>query len=78
MNGSGATAWSPPVIYSVNGVTPPGEAQLQAGATTTVTITGAGFGYSPILTISGNGVTVTRILARRARPRHATQRSWPP
>ena len=57
MMGSGATAWAPPVIYSVNGVAPPGEAQLPVGAPTPVTIVGVGFGYSPTLTINGNGVT---------------------
>jgi hypothetical protein len=57
MSGSTATAWSPPVIYSVNGVAPPGRDQWPAGATTTVTIKGAGFGYSPSLTISGGGIT---------------------
>jgi hypothetical protein len=57
MTGSGATAWAPPVIYYVNGVAPPSEAQFPAGATTTVTISGAGFGYGPSLTISGTGVT---------------------
>jgi hypothetical protein len=57
MGNSGATAWAPPVIYSVNGVAPPGEAQLPAGTTTAVTITGAGFGYSPSLTITGSGIT---------------------
>lgn len=50
MSGSSATAWSPPVIYTV---TPD---QWPAGAPTTFTISGAGFGYSPDLTISGNGI----------------------
>jgi hypothetical protein len=49
-SGSLNTAWSPPVIYSV---TPD---QWPAGATTTFTITGAGFGYSLNLTISGPGL----------------------
>lgn len=51
MNGSVATAWSPPVIYSVI------PNQWPAGTPTTFTISGAGFGYSPTLTISGNGIT---------------------
>ena len=51
MTGSGATAWAPPVIYSVN------PNQWQAGSTTTFTISGAGFGYSPSLSISGTGIT---------------------
>ena len=50
MAGSGDTAWSPPVIYSVT------PNQWQAGATTTFTISGAGFGYSPDITISGAGI----------------------
>lgn len=50
MSGSAATAWSPPVIYSVI------PNQWSAGATTTFTISGAGFGYSPDLTISGTGI----------------------
>jgi len=50
MAGSAATAWSPPVI---NAVTPN---HWPAGDTTTVTITGDGFGYSPGLTIGGIGV----------------------
>lgn len=58
MNGSGATAWSPPVIYTINGVDPNiGEDQWPAGTTTPVRIVGAGFGYSPGLTITGNGIT---------------------
>jgi hypothetical protein len=51
MIGSGATAWAPPVINSVS------PNQWPAGETTTFTIDGAGFGYSPILTITGNGIT---------------------
>jgi len=51
MNGSGAVAWAPPVIYSVS------PNQWTAGVTTAFTIQGAGFGYSPTLAISGIGVT---------------------
>jgi hypothetical protein len=51
MSGSAATAWSPPVIYSVS------PNQWPAGTTTTFTISGDGFGYGPDLTISGNGIT---------------------
>lgn len=51
MSGSAATAWSPPVIYSIS------PNQWPAGETTTFTISGAGFGYSPDLTISGSGIT---------------------
>lgn len=51
MAGSAATAWSPPRIDSVT------PNQWSAGATTTFTITGAGFGYSPDLAIAGSGVT---------------------
>lgn len=51
MRGSAATAWSPPVIYSIL------PNQWPAGVMTTFTISGAGFGYSPILAISGNGIT---------------------
>lgn len=51
MTGSGATAWAPPVIYSIT------PNQWPAGATTTFTITGAGFGTGPELAIDGMGVT---------------------
>lgn len=51
MTGSIDTAWSPPIITSVSPNLWP------AGATTTVTISGQGFGYSPQLSISGPGVT---------------------
>lgn len=51
MNGSGAAAWAPPIINSVN------PNQWPAGATTTVTISGLGFGYNPGLSIAGRGIT---------------------
>jgi hypothetical protein len=51
MNGSGATAWAPPLIGSV------APNQWLAGATTSFTINGQGFGYSPTFTITGPGVT---------------------
>lgn len=50
MSGSAATAWSPPVIYSIT------PNQWPAGATTTFTISGDGFGYDPDLNIGGTGI----------------------